>query len=82
MKIGMYLRHLEGCAIFGGRAGCDCGMLRAEGAIEDLRTALDEILSAVKDGRRRHTSGDLGAIDSSMISATIRQAEGALQKTQ
>jgi hypothetical protein len=85
MLIRGYLRHLDGCGIFGGGddhpTACDCGMLRAEGAIEDLRTGLSELVSAIQDGMRRHAAGDPNAIKSNMISATLRQAEEALKKS-
>lgn len=84
MYIRDYLRHLNGCGIFNEATptACDCGMLRAEGAVEDLRTALSEIVSAIEDGFRRHAAGDPNAIKSNMISATIKQAKDALQKSQ
>jgi hypothetical protein len=46
----------------------------------ELLNALDELVSAVQDGRRRHAARDLGAIGSSLISATLRQAEDAIRK--
>jgi hypothetical protein len=80
MRIGQYLRHLTGCGIFTGQA-CDCGMLRAEGALEDLLNATDEIVSAVQDGLRRYRAGDPLAIASNLISATLKQAEEAIKKS-
>ena len=56
-------------------------MLRAEGALEDLLGATDEIVSAVQDGLRRHAAGDPNAIASNLISATLRQAEDAIRKS-
>lgn len=84
MYIRDYLRHLEGCRMSteARPTACKCGMLRAEGAVEDLRTALSELVSAVEDRFRRHAAGDPNAIKSNLISATIRQAKGALQKSQ
>jgi len=46
----------------------------------ELLTALDELVSAVQDGLRRHAAGDPNAIASNLISATLRQADQALQK--
>ena len=86
MLIRDYLRHLETCLMLDGSSpspkACDCGALRAEGAIEDLRVALNELVSAVEDGRRRWLAGDPNGITSNLISATLRQAKEALQKSQ
>jgi hypothetical protein len=43
-----------------------------------LQEALGELVSAVKDGLRRANAGDPNAIHSSMIQATMRQAEALL----
>lgn len=51
-------------------------------AVEDLRLSLDELVSAVEDGLRRWTAGDYNGIKSSLISATLRQAKLAMQKSQ
>lgn len=46
--------------------------------VEQLTLALDELLSALADARRRHGAGDLRAIESNMLGATERQARAAL----
>lgn len=48
-------------------------------ATAKLTDALDELVSAVKDGLRRHAAGDPNAIASSMISVTLKQAEELLE---
>jgi hypothetical protein len=49
-------------------------------AAPELLEALDELLSAIQDGRRRSAAGDPSAIASSVISATMKQAEAAIRK--
>lgn len=77
-----YLRHLTGCDIFekSSPKACNCGMLRAEGVVEDLRAATDQLGSAVEDSLRRYWAGDPNAIASNLISATLRPAKEALGK--
>lgn len=45
-----------------------------------LTDALEELVSAVKDGLKRHAAGDQNAIASDMIRATLAQAEELLEK--
>lgn len=49
-------------------------------AAPELFKALDELVSAVLDGLRRHAAGDPSAIASNLIDATLRQAEAAIRK--
>jgi hypothetical protein len=49
--------------------------------IEGLILSLDELVSAVEDGLRRHAAGDSNAIASNLISATLRQAKASLSVT-
>lgn len=78
-----FLRHSQGCGIFEPQAttaACDCGMLRAEGRYHDLRWAVNELISAIDDGLRRHKAGDPNAIGSEMIRVTLRDAKHAMDK--
>jgi hypothetical protein len=43
-----------------------------------LEDAVDELLSALADARRRYAAGDVRAIESTMLAATERQAARAL----
>lgn len=42
--------------------------------------ALEELVSAVEDSRRRMHAGDIEGIDSSMLRATLDQAERVIQQ--
>jgi hypothetical protein len=46
----------------------------------ELLEALEEIVSAIQDGLRRHAAADPNAIKSNLISATLRQVEAAIKK--
>ncbi len=43
-----------------------------------LEVALDELLAALEDARRRYRAGDLRALESTMLAATERQARKEL----
>jgi hypothetical protein len=43
-----------------------------------LRDAMDELVSAIDDAQRRYLAGDMRALESTMLAATLRQAK-ALQ---
>lgn len=45
-----------------------------------LRIALDELVGAVHDAKRRYAAGDMRALESNMLAATLRQAERELAK--
>ena len=56
---------------------------RDEMTMTELKTvveALDELVGAIEDAKRRHIAGDSMAIESNMIRATLHQAKDTLAK--
>lgn len=68
---------------FGGncsRVNCKCKRFVLIDFAPAILEACEELVSAVRDGLRRHNAGDWAAIRSNMIAATLGQAEAVLRK--
>lgn len=73
---------VAGATLAFAKRDCPCKQFVELGLAVPIFDALEELVSAVKDGLRRSAAHDVNAIRSNLISVTLRQAEDVLRRAQ